>query len=671
MDTSSWRQAKRARATRRVVNSSPTIEASTSRSSLSERVTRDTGLYSQDDQSLDREPADEASTSRSSSSESVTRDTRLYSQDNRSPDRESGTSDSQKPSVLLEVPLELLAREVDVGGSSDITLSPLHDRYARFLQTLCDETDTADLKDFCLGAYPHMIKKGCTKAFDKSFENTKIDRYALAFVVFTWLFVCSRYFHGQNPIKGEYLHQRWASYFRSAFEILRCYGYLPAVHDTDEDSTSMLSEDEGDSWELQHLAFAMTYWEDRFFGMAEVRPWASERWLLLVAQTEPDRTYFRNEIAKEYVGSYGKDGVPGLRKLLLSQEKDMPQSPLRSLPDTVEKKDELVRNLDLILASIDERLLEAIINGQVARQAQDPRSALSSRLKRMQKSPEEQPPSIYINTLCDEEGISPTPYQWRAICELMDLYIQCGEESDSLAVCVDQLIYPTDKWPPSRRGPLRKLRRYAEFETWTQNESDLVCTHRRRTIADFVANMRFRLESEEKLEHKPLTAPVIEVGFSDKVYERLSQHRRHQSSNYIMNLAQALFEYSYPGMFHLHQHVIYHCWREFQPWYAEILLSRLAQGYIDNAGGFSHHNAGMSNGSSFRKRSAKEWELFQKMACADDGFKERLEMLEKSLERQKELDSKDEEVERIKAMTALMVATRKVMLLNLGSRPPS
>lgn len=638
MDSPSWCQTKRARATRRVVDSSPTIEASTSRSSSSESGTQDPGLYSQDDRSLDSEPV---------------------------------IRDSEQPSSLLEVPLELLVREVDVGGLDDISLGRLHDRYARFLQILCDRTNTADLKDICLGIHPHMIKKGCTKAFDESFENTKIDRYALAFVVFTWLFVCSRYFHGQNPTKGEYLHQRWASYFLSAFEILRLYGYLPMTDGLYEDPASMARYHDSDSWELHHLTFAMMYWEDRFFGMAEVRSWASERWLGSIDQTEPDRTYFRNEIADEYVTSYRKDGVPGLRKLLLSQEKDMPQSPLRSLPDTVEKNDELVRNLDLILASIDERLLEAIVNGQVARQAQDPRSAVSSRLKQMQKSPEEQPPSIYMNTLCDQEGISPTPYQWRAICDLMDLYIHHGQESDSLAVRVDQLICPTDRWPASRKGPLRKLRRYAEFETWTQNESDLVCTHRRRTIADFVTNMRFRLESEEKLEHEPLTAAVVEVGFSDRVYERLNQHRRHQSSNYIMNLAQALFEYRYPGMFHLHQHVIYHCWREFQPWYAEILLSRLAQGYIDNAGGFSHHNAGMSNSSSFRKRSAKEWELFQKMACADDGFKGRLEKLEKTLERQKDLDSTDREVERIKAMTALMIATRKVMLLKLGSRPPS
>ncbi|KAI4194990.1 MAG: hypothetical protein LQ346_003569 [Caloplaca aetnensis] len=582
-------------------------------------------------------------------------------QDSPSSDPGSATLDPQTPSIPLEVPPEILAREVDVEESNNVALHRLHDRYATFLQTLCDKTSTAELRDFCTSVYPHLIKKGRTKALDESLENTNVDRFALAFVVFTWLFVCSRHFQGQNPTNGEYLHQRWASYFLSAFEILWSGGYLPMTHDTAEDDGSL---------ELHRLTFAMMYWEQRFFEMAKVRSWASEPWLGLIEQMVPDGCYLRNEIAAEYVDTFRDKGVPGLRGLLLRQEREMPHSPLVSLPDTVEKYDELVRNLDLILASVDELLLGAIVHGQVARLAQDSRSSVSSLLKRMHKGPEEQPPSIYINAICDEEGISPTPYQWQAICDLMDLYIRHGDESDRLAAHVDQLIYPTENWPAPRTGRLRKLRRYAEYDSWTQNESDLVCTHRRRTIADFLRNMRFRLdgESEGGAEHAPLTAAVVEVGFSDRVHERLSQHRRHQSSNYIMNLAHALFEYKYPGMFRLHQHIIYHCWREVQPWYAEVLLTRLAQGYIDNAGGFSHHNAGLSNSSSFRKRSAKEWELFQKTMCDDKGFWRRLRKLDRHLERQKDLDSNDGGIERVKAMTALMVATRNVMLQESSAR---
>ena len=49
--------------------------------------------------------------------------------------------------------------------------------------------------------------------------------------------------------------------------------------------------------------------------------------------------------------------------------------------------------------------------------------------------------------------------------------------------------------------------------------------------------------------HAPLSVPVIEIGFSNDPYTRLKQHRHHESSNYLMNFAEAAFETEFPGAF--------------------------------------------------------------------------------------------------------------------------
>ncbi|KAL9023097.1 MAG: hypothetical protein Q9196_007389 [Gyalolechia fulgens] len=430
-----------------------------------------------------------------------------------------------------------------------------------------------------------------------------MDTFAYAFVVFIWQLVCLRRFQGGLPTRGEYLHQRSASYFLSACQLLH---ELTTV-------------------DHACLTVAIRYWEDRFFAAIDERRLASQPWFDSIELFDVENRSFRNDTAEEYLIKWEEEGITGLVRLLLEQEERMEQSPLREWPEDQGESDELFQALVLILASIDEQLLKAIINGQVARHSQIPNDPVSSILMRINHR-SDPPPSIYINSICDAEGMSPTPFQWRLICESMNLYVLGNRESDELAIDVDQLIHPSEQWPKPTTRARARSHRYTEWGTRIRDESDLVCVHRRETISEFAGNMQERLDQEyaAKRKHTPLTAPVVEVGFSDSVVRRLGQHRRHQGSNYIMNLAEALFEYHYPGMFHLHQHVIYHCWREIQPWYSEILLTRLAQGYIYNAGGFSHFGAGFSNSSSFTRRSEKEWDRFSREIC-DEKFEERLE----------------------------------------------
>ncbi|KAL8903837.1 MAG: hypothetical protein Q9207_003667 [Kuettlingeria erythrocarpa] len=561
-----------------------------------------------------------------------------------------------------EMKSEMQKREIEAPG--DVTQQNLHDRYVQFLRVLCVKTDTADVEDFCLGIYPHMVHKGRIMAFDESYEGTILDISAQAFVIFVWLFVCSRSYHRQSPERGEYLHKRWGTYFLSAVEISLTQGFF---------SVNLNGQRRQDDDALRSLEYALQCWENRYGDMADNRSWAAEGWLQSLDHLEDDgHVRYRNHDAAEYLDAMHRGGIPDLVRLLLRQEEETPQTPLKDWPEDKEMSDKLFQGLILILVSMDEDLLQAVITGQVAKRAQNPTSRLRSVLREMEKSREAQPPSIYINSLCDEAGLSPTISQWRSICDLMDLYIQDSDAGDRLAIDVDQTVHPTPNWPIPNTRRLKKLRRYAEFVWLTRDERDLINTSRRKNISEFIASMRIRLAEESQFggENVPLKAPVVEVGFSDRVYERLRQHRHHESSNYIMNLADALFQHRYPGWFRLHQHIIYHCWRETQPWYSEILLSRLAQSYTQNAAGFNHYGAGGSNGSSYAKRSAEDWERFQREVCGDGrGFMQRLERVQAKSEearvaaeeRQREIEAEKLEAEYIKAFTELIEAATQVV----------
>lgn len=73
--------------------------------------------------------------------------------------------------------------------------------------------------------------------------------------------------------------------------------------------------------------------------------------------------------------------------------------------------------------------------------------------------------------------------------------------------------------------------------------------------------------------HRPLTAPVSEIGFAITPSERLKQHAHHQSSNRIMNLFDALSRQRYGSRFQMKSVIIYNCFSCPQFWLGEIIFS--------------------------------------------------------------------------------------------------
>ena len=116
----------------------------------------------------------------------------------------------------------------------------------------------------------------------------------------------------------------------------------------------------------------------------------------------------------------------------------------------------------------------------------------------------------------------------------------------------------------------------------------------------FMTELRRRLESILAADRdEPLEYPLCEVGYSVRCPVRLKQHARHNSSNYIMNLTEAIFgahRAEFGETFCICQHVISLIWDwdESQPEIAEVGFSKLAESFTDNAEGFSHYAAGLS-----------------------------------------------------------------------------
>ena len=154
----------------------------------------------------------------------------------------------------------------------------------------------------------------------------------------------------------------------------------------------------------------------------------------------------------------------------------------------------------------------------------------------------------------------------------MKLYTRDTNEAHALAAKVDS-IFPDERW--SNSNAKRNLHKYTEYGSFLSgNKSAIECDTRREIVRYFVSEMEGRAQKEVEAGrgHDPFDAPVVEIGYTLYAHQRLQSHREHSSSNYIMNLAEAVFALLYPKLFPLQQAVIYACFTPEQPWIGGNLL---------------------------------------------------------------------------------------------------
>lgn len=438
-------------------------------------------------------------------------------------------------------------------------------------------------------------------------SNPELDTFAFALVIHIWQLVCLRLIHGTYPDVVEprtSLSSSWASYFNSACSLVgsACHAHK------------------------EQLKYAVEYWEERLAREGGNRfeiPWVKH-----IKQRDQGVAIYRNDVADRYLEVFEKYECCGLADLIIQEEAKGPRTQIR---DAVQvsplAKNEIMKDLMWLLRSMDPDVLKAIIQGQLPEKFFTSET-VHEELKEIDNVRQIQP-GTYMNSICDYRGASPSPTQWRAVCELMLEYVQLGPQFNKLAEIVDQLIHPKVEWP--RELSARGLRRYTEWRSHTREGSNMPDTESRDMVKYFVDQLRIRIQGHQ--EHAPLLAPVVNIGVADRPQERFKQHRHHENSNCLMNLAEAIFQYKYPCDFRLQQIVIFVCFQPRQTWLSEIVLTQLAQGYIEGGGGSSHETAGHSNTSSHREVSARDWEAFAWRALASGKLEERTKAAGEKLDR--------------------------------------
>lgn len=333
-----------------------------------------------------------------------------------------------------------------------------------------------------------------------------------------------------------------------------------------------------------------------------------------------------------------EDGVSGLAKAVMQEEIEQRLTEKKALYITDLEWSAYV--MKQLLQSTDRVLLESLLFGNLALDRQS-NPALHKILGQLATRSANQP-GIYYQSLVDSSGQSPSASELLRLCDLMMGYVKgCRELEVQQVVGTidDELANRIDNFRQAKRSQItversrKGNRKYLNTRIRVIPSSDLISQHRQRLrgllkgpiekaaterlsrshtkeTVHFVERLRARLSSVPADDsEKPMQFPLIEVGYSKRCLNQLKSHARHNSSNYIMNLTEAIFASArgeFRSLYFMHQAVICLIWRSEQAEIAEIGLTKLAEGYIHNAGGFSHFPAGLSNHSA-KFVPAREW----------------------------------------------------------------
>ncbi|KAG6999664.1 hypothetical protein G7Y79_00033g068520 [Physcia stellaris] len=492
----------------------------------------------------------------------------------------------------IHIPLEI--RQLNGLTLSD-RRSTIHQTYSDLLADLARATDTLEESKITLERLPVAIRNGKGVPLDQH-HPTEMHFWACGMIVHVWQSICLKSQSGMIYNNDHSLSSQCATHYLAAWVVVsQKFGRVP--HNNARPRSSSFDD----------FKAIVEWWEDHLFRSGGLKLYK----MIAAGIPDPDSSIpdQRNALSEKYLQVLNQRRVRGLAEYMLREEMDRkpcdgPSSRLRSVDSTSYEYNAIIEDAISILISMDSAIMTALIDGRLSRKAEVPCHVVANALRKIQT---QQPqPSIYQNNLCDYQGVSPTPRQWHTVCDIMLEYFS----NNHLATIVDQKIHPNKHWGP--RLAARGLRRYTEERTWLENEDDGPCAIRRGQVRFFIAEMQQRIGREESLGRYdvPLDASVVEIGFSNNPPKRLWDHSHHRSSNYIMNLSEAVFEYLYPGMFRIQQLVVFACFASEHCWLGEILITNLSQGYTHHAGGFSHHPAGNSNGSSYRKVSARHWDMY-------------------------------------------------------------
>ncbi|KAF7886046.1 hypothetical protein EAF00_010149 [Botryotinia globosa] len=269
-----------------------------------------------------------------------------------------------------------------------------------------------------------------------------------------------------------------------------------------------------------------------------------------------------------------------------------------------------VMKLELLFMSacIHPDVLKNLVQGDLARAYSDPlmTSMRAHMMSMMEGNKREKRIFIYIHYLVNAIGVSPSHSQLEHVLNIADIYIRgFGKPNDQASYRISKKI---DEVIGNYKAESDGKRRYIKGDT------------QYKVISEWISLVRGRIEFDKFKNRwdEPLTRPISEVGFASSL-QRLDQHRKHVSSNYIMNLIEAIFA-TEGGVYKNHQYVVFDCIEPCHGRFGEILCSRYAQAYSSHGGGFSHFVAGVSVANSY-KHEEQHWSLAKEDLLKSNWFK--------------------------------------------------
>ncbi|KAL3426660.1 hypothetical protein PVAG01_00169 [Phlyctema vagabunda] len=276
---------------------------------------------------------------------------------------------------------------------------------------------------------------------------------------------------------------------------------------------------------------------------------------------------------------------------------------LRKTRDTCSYR-EFIQALIPMVACIDSTVLEHLIAGDLPRAYHEKPSLwrVLGDLKDIERKIK--CPSIYAQYLVNNRGISPNPETIADLLDSAELYIRGrgrdDEESHALAAEVDVAFNGPRSTKRTAETAKQGLRRYIP------NDAALA------TCLKWIEALRTRLSNEPP--HSPLTRSLSEVGYATNPTDRLKEHSKHQSSNYLMNLMESLCAVKLLGRYSIWKCVLFQIVDETHGMLGEIICTRFAQAYITQGGGFSHERAGKSVAGVHKMTSLYYSDMKDKMA---------------------------------------------------------
>ena len=241
--------------------------------------------------------------------------------------------------------------------------------------------------------------------------------------------------------------------------------------------------------------------------------------------------------------------------------------------------------LVLMMAGSDPLILQHFVQGDIPK-AEKQNADLEKKLRQLRNVGDSFCPSIYVQYLVNDQGESPTPQVLLDILDFVELYTRGYGKRDGpsgqLAAEVDSAM-GTKSWS-STGVALQGKRRYIESDSQFD------------TCLAWVESSRARL-SRLPLD-KPLDRPFAELGYASNPNVRLNQHAKHTSSNYLMNLTEAICMAKFNENYSIKQYVVLHLIHYAHAMWGEILYHRIGLIYTMQGGGFSHHVAGASHGGA-------------------------------------------------------------------------